>query len=229
MVVFSIAKPVREGPGRMKTDKRVIHAVALAAALACTLQVSGQLQKEWVQPYPRVPGYWEMIGRFFPDSDVLRRDRSFRGFLDPSVLAVAALSPRARRGDVLATIVPFQPMQTELNANTAPERVVVGTVTQVLYAFAEKGTIRVEVRSGYPSSEFQQCADARLQRFPHLLDARLQAVMRCAGAISWTPYRASPIPLDAKGRATLPLEDLGALAIAYDARGASATASLQAP
>jgi|CXWL01.1.fsa_nt_gi hypothetical protein len=203
--------------------------VCTLLTLAAGVSLVGQTQKEWAQPYRQLPGYWELVGRLFADSDVLRRDRGFRGFLDPSVLAVASLKPRTKAGEILATFVPFQLTQNSLNANTPPDRVVAGTLSQVLFAFADKNDLRLEVRSGYPSPEFQQCADARWQRFAHLLDVRLQAVMMCAGGVSWTPFRPSTITLDAAAKSTLPMDDLGTLLVTYNAKTRELSASVQAP
>lgn len=187
---------------------------------------------EWVQPYRELPGYWELVGRLFADTPEVRRDRRFNGFVDPAVLVAGTIRTAAKPEETLATFVRFLPVQAEnvLNADLPPDRLVTAEVTQVRFTAAEAGGVRLDIRTGTPSSEFQQCVDTRHTKFGHLADVRVQSVMFCERTLFWMPWRPQPpIPLDGASRGTLPLEHIGVLALTYDATGKTVRAIVRVP
>ncbi len=210
----------------------------VSLSLALMLWVGGDALRgqapggEWVQPYRSVPGVWELVGRLFPDTPEARRDRRFRGFLDPSVLAAGSIREATKTGEILGTFVRFLPVQNNnvLNTGEPPDRLVVAQVVQVLFVAIDGRSVRLETRDGDPSSEFQRCYDARHTQFAHLPDVRVQAAVLCEGAIFWTAWRGQPsIALDAEGAGTLLLDQLGLLSITLHSRTTQLAASIQAP
>ncbi len=213
----------------MKTQRVVLVAVLvlITGGAALVAQATG----EWIQPYPQAPGYWELVGRLFADTPALRRDRGFRGFLDPSILVAGSIQPKTKSGNILGSFVRFQLVQGEnvLNADLPPDRLVAAEITQVLFGFAADRSLRIDVRNGNPSSEFQQCADARHQRFSHMVDVRVQAAMLCEGALFWTSWRTQTVTLDAASVGLMPLDNIGTLRLTFDARSGEVSASVQIP
>ena len=123
-------------------------------------------------------------------------------------------------------------MQAEnvLNSELPPDRLVTAELTQVRYTALEAGSVRLEVRTGTPSSEFQQCVDARHTKFAHLLDIRMQAVTLCDGALFWLPWRPQPtVTLDAGQSGTLALEHIGVLVVTVNQTTRELTAAVRVP
>lgn len=173
---------------------------------------------EWLRPYPAAPAFWELVGRLFQDTPELRRNRGFRGFLDPSVLAAGSLKSPSREGDMVGTFVRYLAVQGNnvLNAGEPPDRLVVADVTQLRFVAAEPRVVRLDVRTGNPSSEFQRCYDGRHTQFAHLVDIRLQAAVLCEGGLFWTGWREQHVSLDDTLTGIAPFEQLGTLALTLD-------------
>ncbi len=195
------------------------------------VRVDAQSGGEWLRPFPQSPTYWELVGRLFADTPENRRDRGLRGFIDPSVLAAGSLQLRVKEGNLLGTFVRFQVVQPEnvLNINLPPDRLVTADVTQVLFGVANKDSLFLEVRTGNPSAELQQCVDGRHQRFGHLVDIRLQATMMCEGALFWTAWRRQEVVLDAASSGSMTLDNLGVLQVVFDRRAAELATVIAAP
>jgi hypothetical protein len=210
---------------------RPLAGAVLALASVISLAGQGQSGSAWAQPYRQAPSYWELVGRLFADSPDLRRDRGFRGFLDPSVLAAGSIKPNTKEGEILATFVRFLIVQEEnrLNLNLPPDRLVTADVTQVLFTSADRDSLRIDVRTGNPSPEFQQCFDSRHQRFAHMVDVRLQAAMMCEGALFWTAWRMQATALDPTAQSMVRLDNLGTLVLTFNAKAAVLNGSIQSP
>jgi hypothetical protein len=211
---------------------RTLVSVALltmALAYGVSAQSAGG---EWVRPYPPSPGVWELIGRLFPDTPELRRDRAFRGFLDLSILAAGTIKARTREGEILGNFVRFLPVldNNVLNADQPPDRLIVAEMVQVMYVARDGGSVRLETREGQPSSEFQRCYDARHTQFAHLAEIRLQAAALCEGALFWASWRGQPtISLDANRSGTLVLDQLGTLIVTLDPTTSELSATIRTP
>jgi hypothetical protein len=94
----------------------------------------------------------------------------------------------------------------------------VADVTQLRFIAAEPRLVRLDVRTGNPSSEFQRCYDGRHTQFAHLVDIRLQAALLCEGGLFWTGWREQQVPLDRDLNGTTPFEQLGTLLLTLDAQ-----------
>ena len=187
---------------------------------------------EWVQPYRQLPGYWELIGRVVGDVPGVRQDRRYRGFLDPSVLIAGSIRESTKEGGTIGTFNRMQSIQADnvLNSELPPDRLVTAELTQVRFTALEGSAVRLEVRTGTPSSEFQQCVDARHTKFAHLLDIRMQAVTLCDGALFWLPWRPqATVMLDASRRGTLTLEHIGVLVVTLDQAAGELHAIVRVP
>ncbi|MEQ1757510.1 MAG: hypothetical protein ABL986_04275 [Vicinamibacterales bacterium] len=197
-----------------------------------SLSAQGVPAGEWVHPYASAPGLWELVGRLFPDTPELRRDRTFRGFLEPSILAAGTIRPKTRAGEILGSFVRFLPFQEKnvLNADLAPDRLVVADVTQVIFVARDGNAVRLETRVGDPSSEFQRCYDARHTQLAHLTDIRVQSALACDAALFWTAWRGQvPVSFDAEGRGSLLLDQLGLLSLTLDPRTTELSATIGTP
>jgi hypothetical protein len=187
---------------------------------------------EWMRPYPMAPGFWELVGRVFPDTPEARRDRDLRGFLDPSILAAGSIKAKAREQDIVGTFVRFLPVANSnvLNAGQAPDRLAVADVLQVIFLAYDGGSLRLETRIGNPSSEFQTCYDGRHTKFAHLADIRVQAAILCEGALFWASWRGQPaITLDRAGSGSLVLDQYGTLLVTFDPKTTELSASIRTP
>jgi len=185
---------------------------------------------EWVRPYQAAPAFWELVGRLFQDTPDLRRNRAFRGFLDPSVLAAGSLKSPSREGEIVGSFVRYLAVQDNnvLNAGEPPDRLVVADVTQLRFVAVEPRLVRIDVRTGNPSSEFQRCYDGRHTQFAHLADVRLQAALLCEGGLFWTGWREQQVPLDGDLNGTAPFEQLGTLVLALDAQARELRVTIRA-
>src|SRR5690349_4452603 len=115
--------------------------VTASAALA-------QGAPRWVQPYPEVPGYFQLVGRLFGDTTALADDARLKRITDPAVLAIGTVYPRVQAGDTVAAFA-------MLTYNGGPENLsqlddphlVIKDLTQVRVVIAGTLGLMVDVRT----------------------------------------------------------------------------------
>lgn len=212
---------------------RYVLSAALVLWVACDAVFAQTIAAgDWLRPYPAAPQLWELVGRLFPDTPEARRDRRFRGFLDPSVLAAGTIKDKAKPGEILGTFVRYLPVQDNnvLNTVEPPDRLNVAQVFQVLFVGIDNGMVRLEFRDGDPSSEFQRCYDGRHTTFAHLPDIRVQSAVLCEGALFWTAWRGQPlVGLDTERSGSIVLDQFGTLVFTLDPATSQITASIRTP
>ena len=213
-------------------SKQVLGAVVALLLAGDVLMGQTVPGGEWLRPYSSAPTLWELIGRLFPDTPEARRERGFRGFLDPSVLAAGTIKDKTKPGEILGTFVRFLPVQDNnvLNTGEPPDRLIVSQVFQVLFVGLDNGMVRLEFRDGDPSSEFQRCYDGRHTTFAHLPDIRVQSALLCERALFWTAWRGQPLAgLDAQRSGSIVLDQLGTLLFTLDPATTELSASIRTP
>ena len=189
--------------------------IAAVVVVGLSPWLAAQSTSRWVQPYPQLPEYRELVGRLFGDSAASNDDPRFENVTTPAVLAVGMFKSRAKPGD---TIVSYGMVTYSTGADNLPDfanlRLVIKDTTEVRFSLAGTRGVNLDTRKGTLSQAYQQCLDVRLPRLMYLIDARWQAMTQCQRSIFWSSWMRNP-PSPFSG--TFSIDGVTTLDYAWDA------------
>jgi len=171
-------------------------AACVLTVLATASTALAQGAPRWVQPYPEVPGYWQLVGRLFGDATALADDVRLKRITDPAVLAIGTVYPRVQAGDTVAAFA-------MLTYNGGPENLsqlddphlVIKDLTQVRVVIAGALGLMVDVRTASSSEGHMECVYTWLRRTAFLADGLARAITTCDKAAFWSSWQRQPTRL----------------------------------
>ena len=171
-------------------------ALATALSLAVATQAWAQEDARWVQPYPQVPTYWELVGRLFGDASALAEDPRLTLITVPAVLGVGSVQPRSQAGDTIAL---FATITYNGSSDNLPEldnpHLVVKDLTEVRVIKAGTLGLMVDVRTASSSDGHMQCVYQWLRSTAFLADGLGRAITTCNKAAFWSSWQRQPMVL----------------------------------
>jgi hypothetical protein len=201
---------------------------AAAFLIAVCSEAAAQSDARWVQPYPEIPAYWELVGRLFGDRSALAEDARLKTISDPAILAVGSVEPRSQLGVTAAwfATVTYNGSPENL-AQLDDPHLVIKDLTQVRVIRAGTLGLMVDVRTASSSAGHMECIYQWLRSRVFLADGLGRAISTCDKAAFWSSWQRQPARLPFQG--TFVVDGSTVLDIAYDPATEDVLASLRTP
>jgi hypothetical protein len=205
------------------------HAILVVLVLlGSSAAAFAQNDARWVQPYPQVASYWELVGHLFGPGSALVEDERLKPITDLAVLEVGTIEARTPVGETVAAFatITYNGGSDNLSELSDPH-LVIKDLTQVRVSKAGTLGLTVSVRTASSSDGHMQCIYQLLKNCAFLADGLSRAIVACDKAAFWSSWQTQPQRLPFAG--TFVVDGSSVLDISFDEATDEVLTALRTP